>query len=568
MDTKLLSSVFLVISVYLWCFSLTEVHSGGGFSVSLIPRDSPLSPLYNPLDTPSQRLRKSFSRSINHLSPSSISQDQVQSEVRPLSGGGAYLMKLSIGTPPMEILGAADTGSDLMWVQCIPCDQCYTQNAPLFDPRKSSTYRDLPCGSKPCLSESGSTCYNDKCEYDVLYGDYSFTRGNLASETFTLESPSGRPVALPSLVFGCGHNNGGTFPKELAGLIGLGGGPLSLISQLSSIINGKFSYCLPRVRNATSIMNFGNLAVVAGEGVVSTPLIIKNPKPYYYLSLESISVGEEYVLFGSSTNPSVDRGNIIIDSGTTLTMLPSNVHSEVESALKRAINLEPTPDPYKFFSLCYATSSDISLPAITSHFEGANVLLQSYNAFALVDGLLCFAMYPTERLFIFGVSSAARAKLDFKLVRVSWYQSDLVESDLVAMAEGPNATDPAQVLAQQVGGPSINPRPLNTRTRLDQLEDKMLALSGIIDQVTTLEERLDGFSDDQAHMGERLVTLEGVVEGNMATLLDQVAELSSKVSRTSRELEVFPLWRESQSLSVSSEDGPECANGIARGPSR
>ncbi|KAF6135924.1 hypothetical protein GIB67_006816 [Kingdonia uniflora] len=111
------------------------------------------------------------------------------------------------------------------------------------------------------------------------------------------------------------------------------------------------------------------------------------------------------------------------------------------------------------------------------------------------------------------VSSAARAKLDFKLVRVSWYQSDLVESDLVAMAEGPNATDPAQVLAQQVGGPSVNPRPLNTRTRLDQLEDKMHALSGIIDQVTTLEERLDGFSDDQAHVGERLVTLEGVVEG-------------------------------------------------------
>ncbi|KAF6177037.1 hypothetical protein GIB67_027990 [Kingdonia uniflora] len=126
------------------------------------------------------------------------------------------------------------------------------------------------------------------------------------------------------------------------------------------------------------------------------------------------------------------------------------------------------------------------------------------------------------------VSSAARAKLDFKLVRVSWYQSDLVESDLVAMAEGPNATDPAQVLAQQVGGPSINPRPLNTRTRLDQLEDKMLALSGIIDQVTTLEERLDGFSDDQAHVGERLVTLEGVVEGNMATLLDQSSSQSQQ----------------------------------------
>ncbi|KAF6161173.1 hypothetical protein GIB67_007814 [Kingdonia uniflora] len=118
------------------------------------------------------------------------------------------------------------------------------------------------------------------------------------------------------------------------------------------------------------------------------------------------------------------------------------------------------------------------------------------------------------------VSSAARAKLKFKLVCVSWYQSDLVESDPVTMAEGPNATDPAQVLAPHVGGPPVNPRPLNTRTRLGQLEEKMQALSEIIDQVTTLEERLDSFSDDQAHMGERLVSLEGVVEGNMATLLD------------------------------------------------
>ncbi|KAF6173056.1 hypothetical protein GIB67_038866 [Kingdonia uniflora] len=127
------------------------------------------------------------------------------------------------------------------------------------------------------------------------------------------------------------------------------------------------------------------------------------------------------------------------------------------------------------------------------------------------------------KIGILSVSSAARAKLEFKFVRDSWYQSDLVERDPVAMAEGLNATDPAQVLALHVGRPPVNPRHLNTRTRLDQLEEKMQALSGIIDQVTTLEERLDGFSDDQAHMGERLVSLEGVVKGNMATLLDQMA---------------------------------------------
>ncbi|KAF6140798.1 hypothetical protein GIB67_042211 [Kingdonia uniflora] len=60
----------------------------------------------------------------------------------------------------------------------------------------------------------------------------------------------------------------------------------------------------------------------------------------------------------------------------------------------------------------------------------------------------------------------------------------------------------------------------------------MQVLGWIIDQVITLKKRLDGFSDDHTHMGEHLITLEGVVKGNMTTLLDQVAELSSKVSHS------------------------------------
>ncbi|KAF6136023.1 hypothetical protein GIB67_006915 [Kingdonia uniflora] len=147
--------------------------------------------------------------------------------------------------------------------------------------------------------------------------------------------------------------------------------------------------------------------------------------------------------------------------------------------------------------------------------------------------------------------SIASFTLLAKLVQVIEAYSDLVESDPVAMAEGPNATDPAQVLTPHVGGPSVNPRPLNSRTLLDQLEEKIQVLSGIIYQVTTLEERLDGFLDDQAHMGERLIMLEGVVEGNMATLLDQVAELSSKSQSSSQ----------SQQRTGSSNNGNKGKNG-------
>jgi hypothetical protein len=51
---------------------------------------------------------------------------------------GQYLMELYIGTPPIKISGIADTGSDLIWVQCVPCFGCYKQINPMFDPTRIS----------------------------------------------------------------------------------------------------------------------------------------------------------------------------------------------------------------------------------------------------------------------------------------------------------------------------------------------------------------------------------------------------------------------------------------------
>ncbi|KAJ4721426.1 aspartic proteinase CDR1-like [Melia azedarach] len=233
-------------------------------------------------------------------------------------------MNISIGTPPSEILAIADTGSDLIWTQCKPCPQCFKQVAPLFDPAKSSTYKDLACNSRPCITAgSGSCSTNLKCEYSVSYGDRSFSNGNLAIDTLTLGSTTTRPVALPKTIFGCGHDDDGTFGEQATGIVGLGGGDdVSLISQLKSSIDGKFSYCLvpleASVEQNTSKINFGANGVVSGSGVVSTPLASTGPATFYSLTLEAISVGNNRIAFDSATS----EGNIIIDSGTTLTFCP------------------------------------------------------------------------------------------------------------------------------------------------------------------------------------------------------------------------------------------------------
>ena len=63
---------------------------------------------------------------------------------------GQHLMKASIGTPPVDIYDIIDTASDLVWTQCVPCDVCFNQIHPKFDPKKSSTYSEISCHSKKC----------------------------------------------------------------------------------------------------------------------------------------------------------------------------------------------------------------------------------------------------------------------------------------------------------------------------------------------------------------------------------------------------------------------------------
>ena len=412
-----------------------------GFTTDFISRDSPRSPFYNPSETKYQRLQKAFRRSIlrgNHFRAIRASPNDIQSNV--ISGGGSYLMNISLGTPPVSMLGIADTGSDLIWRQCLPCDDCYKQVEPLFDPKKSKTYKTLGCNNDFCqdLGQQGSCGDDNTCTSSYSYGDQSYTRRDLSSETFTIGSTEGDPASFPGLAFGCGHSNGGTFNEKDSGLIGLGGGPLSLVMQLSSKVGGQFSYCLVPLSSdstASSKINFGKSAVVSGSGTVSTPLIKGTPDTFYYLTLEGMSLGSEKVAFkGFSENKSspaaVEEGNIIIDSGTTLTLLPQDFYTDVESALTNAIGGQTTTDPNGIFSLCYSSVNNLEIPTITAHFTGADVQLPPLNTFVQVqEDLVCFSMIPSSNLAIFGNLAQINFLVgyDLKNNKVSFKQTDCTE---------------------------------------------------------------------------------------------------------------------------------------------
>ncbi|XP_050914412.1 aspartic proteinase CDR1-like [Lathyrus oleraceus] len=400
----------------LFSFIVSFSHAfNNGFSVELIHRDSEKSPFFQPNQNKYQSIidaaRRSINR-VNHISKNAA-KDTPQSTILP--DGGGYLMTYSVGTPPFKLVGIADTGSDIAWLQCEPCETCFNQTTPKFNPAKSSTYKNIPCSSEVCESVRASKCDGqNNCEYTISYGDGSHSEGDLSVDTLTLESTTGASVSFPKTVIGCGTDNTVSFKGRSSGIVGLGGGPVSFITQLGSSIGGKFSYCLPPssltsgFSNATSKLNFGDAAIVSGTGVVSTPIITKNSDIFYYLTLESFSIGSKRVEFASSSSTNAagegGEGNIIIDSGTTLTLLPTDIYSEVESEIAKVVKLERVDDPDNVFSLCYTlTSEEPDFPVITAHFEGADVVLQPISTFVQIsDGIACLAFQASQDLSIFG----------------------------------------------------------------------------------------------------------------------------------------------------------------------
>ncbi|CAN4110492.1 unnamed protein product [Withania somnifera] len=408
--------------IFFALFAFTKAINNG-FSIDLIHRDSPNSPFYDPSLSFTERMRNSFHRSFNRSS-----SFHSQSSVVVASNNGEYLMKFSLGTPPVCTLGVADTGSDLTWTQCLPCKKCFKQQTLLFNPKKSSTYKPLPCGSEMCYAGFSTSCNSTKntCGYQVRYGDDSYSTGDLAMETLQFGSH------LKRIVIGCGHYNAGTFSGDKeSGIVGLGGGKFSLISQMGSSIGGKFSYCLASYnQHNTSVpkskIHFGRNAIILGNKVVTTPLIQKFPPTYYYLTLKGVSVGKKRLDF-RKVSFSFEQGNIILDSGTVLTLFSPEIYVKLEAMVKGQIKLPTIADPTGQLSLCYKSLSIEKIPIITMHFSGGDVSLGPLNTFVETsESSMCFAFAASYGVQIYGNIAQTNFLVgyDLKRKRVSFKAAD------------------------------------------------------------------------------------------------------------------------------------------------
>ncbi|KAM0941618.1 putative nepenthesin [Dioscorea sansibarensis] len=314
--------------------------------------------------------------------PPPITASKIPAHTGDSFSSGNYIITISFGTPEQDLTVIFDTGSDVTWIQCKPCStSCYPQQEPLFDPTQSTTFSSVSCSDTACSQLDSPDCSNNNCVYSVQYGDKSSTNGFYSEDTLTL-SPSD---ILTGFFFGCGENNSDGFGK-VAGLLGLGRGPASLISQSNTKYNGVFSYCLPSTSSSTGYLTFGGGAPANLK--YTQMLTDSSMQSFYFLGLQSISVDGTQL----SISPTVfSNVGTVIDSGTVISRLPPEAYSSLRDAFRQKMSNYPEAHPTtKLLDTCYDLSNHetVEIPTVSLQFADGLVLdLDASEILFLVSGL-------------------------------------------------------------------------------------------------------------------------------------------------------------------------------------
>ncbi|RVW70875.1 Aspartyl protease family protein [Vitis vinifera] len=223
---------------------------------------------------------------------------------------GNFLVDVAFGTPPQK----------------------FTR---YFDPSASSTYSSGSC--IPAVEDN--------------YTRHTAT--NLPLKETMDAIPSYWSLLMCTLSFNsvAARNNKGDFGSGVDGVLGLGQGQLSTVSQTASKFNKVFSYCLPEEDSIGSLL-FGEKAT--SQSSLKFTSLVNGPEPQ--------------------------------DSGTVITRLPQRAYSAVKAAFKKAMAKYPLSNGRRkendMLDTCYnlTGTKDVLLPEIVLHFgRGADVRLNGTN---------------------------------------------------------------------------------------------------------------------------------------------------------------------------------------------
>ncbi|XP_010541193.1 PREDICTED: aspartyl protease UND-like [Tarenaya hassleriana] len=342
----------------------------------------------------------------------------VNSRVIPFPGVSWFLANISIGEPPLSQLFLIDTGSDLTWLQCLPC-KCYPQTIPFYSPSKSSSYRNASCESVP--SAMPQVIYDSEagiCRYFLKYMDRTSTRGVLAEEKLTFQTTDEGLASVSDMVIGCGHENYDSY-NLFSGVLGLGPGTFSIVKRFGS----RFSYCFGALTDPSYLHN----VLILGDGAIleGDPTRVEISDDQYFVNLEGISIGEKDL----DIEPEIFKRNrygsgTIIDTGCSVTILErityENIVWEVNLLLDGVIERAEGYDTYTKPCFKGRVERDLlGFPVVRLRFEGGAELGLDAESLFVGNGsdefCLALRMNLSDDRNVIGASAQQKYNVGFDL---------------------------------------------------------------------------------------------------------------------------------------------------------
>ncbi|TVU39356.1 hypothetical protein EJB05_12769 [Eragrostis curvula] len=308
------------------------------------------------------------------------SELQLSIDPAATGGGGSSLQQ---GVTQTVLV---DTASDVPWVQCHPQTSSY-------DPASSATYAAFSCNSPACrgLGPYAAGCINNQCQYSVTYADGSSTAGTYSSDRLTI----GRRAVSSNFQFGCSRAERGSFGgRRSSGVMGLGGGTESLVSQTAATHGNVFSYCIPK----PSAKGFFVLGVPrrAASRFVVTPML-RDPRvpTFYRVLLRAITVNGQRL----NVPARAAAGAMVMDSRTIVTRLPPTAYQALRAAFRNSMSMYRAAPPNGALDTCYDFTgvAAIRLPRIALVFD-RNAVVELDPSGILLNSCLAFASNGNDRM--------------------------------------------------------------------------------------------------------------------------------------------------------------------------
>ncbi|CEI90069.1 Putative Rhizopuspepsin-4 [Rhizopus microsporus] len=231
-----------------------------------------------------------------------------------------YYGIVKVGTPPVELKLDFDTGSSDLWFASTLCSSCGSSQT-LYDPSKSSTYQ------------------KDGRPWSIQYGDGSTSSGVLGTDTVELGG-----FSIKKQTIELAKEESDTFASgPIDGLLGLGFDSITTVKGVKTPVDNLISQGL--ISSPIFGVHLGKASKGGGGEYIFggydqskikgslTKVPIDNSQGFWGITVDSTKVGDK-----SAT----DSFNAILDTGTTLLVLDTQVASQIAEAYNAKDNGDGT----------------------------------------------------------------------------------------------------------------------------------------------------------------------------------------------------------------------------------